>query len=70
MCNTIKFSLDISIGLLVHKYFYFFTLNTKCARVVACQKKPSTVRFGMDIDMELMQESFPKHLHMGTARMK
>ena len=32
--NKEQFSLVRRIGLLVHKYFYFFALNTKCAFVV------------------------------------
>ena len=54
----------------MHKYFYLFTPNTKCALVVALSEKKQ-VPFSMAIrNVELMQECFTKHLRMGTARME
>ena len=58
-----------STGLLVHQYF-FFAPNSKCAPVVTRSKKKQ-VAFSMAIENgEIMHECFPKHLCMGTTRMK
>ena len=50
----------------MHKYFYVYTPNTKCAL-----SEKIIVPFSMAIgNIELMHKCFPKHLHMGRARMK
>ena len=57
----------------MHKYFYFFAPNTKCALVVALSGKSKySILFGMAIGNGELKtyEWFPKHLRMGTARMK
>ena len=48
---SVSFSLEFRrIGLLVHKYFYFYAQNTKCAYVVALSgKKTSTTQYGYRI---------------------
>ena len=56
-------------GLLVRHYFYFRTEYSYEHVQLHCPKKQ--VPFSMAIgNGELMHECFPKHLRMGTARMK
>ena len=51
----------LDIGLLLHKYFYFFAPNTHCALVVAVSEKKK-VPFSMAVEnVELIHECFPKH---------
>ena len=57
-------------GLLMLNFLQFFATNTHCALVVALSEKKQ-VAFGISIgNEELKHECFPKHSHMGTARMK
>ena len=56
----------------MHKHFYFFAPNTKCALVVAVAlSEKKEVQFSMAIgNVLLMHECFPIHVPMGTARIK
>ena len=58
------------IGLLVHKYFYFFCSENKLC-TCSCTDRKKQVPFSMAIgNEELVHKCFPKHSLMGTARMK
>ena len=55
------------IGKLVHKYFYFFALNTHCTLVVVLSEKSKYNSVWLH---EIMQECFPEHSRIRTARLK
>ena len=64
-----RVSLEICIDLLVHQVFLLFHSEyTVCT--CSCTVRKKQVPFSMAIGNELVQECFPKHSQMGTARMK
>ena len=60
---------SLGSGLPVRSYYYHIVHDSHCTLVVALSEKQVPISMAIGNE-ELMQECFPKHWRMGTARMK